>query len=122
MVRVQLLLLLIRSCVRSNVAAHLAPARVVACEACTGVADLEGLAFAAGCRQVSLRGLLVLSFLEEAVDVLVEDLETLYFGLDHVLEVAFEVLGGSCWASEHVFGFGPISGVDDCLRDRGDLS
>ena len=122
MVGVELLLLLVWSCIRSDVAADLAAACVVACEACSGVADLEGLAFAAGGRQVSLCGLLVLAFLEEAVDVLVEDLETLYFGLDHILEVAFEVLRGSCWASEHVFGFGPISGVDDCLRDRGDLS
>ena len=116
------MLLLVWSCIRSDVAADLAAACVVACEACSGVADLEGLAFAAGGRQVSLCGLLVLAFLEEAVDVLVEDLETLYFGLDHILEVAFEVLGRSCWASEHVFGFRPISGVDDCLRDGRDLS
>lgn len=58
---------------------------------------------------------MLLAFLEKAVDVLIEDLKPLYFGLDHVLEVAFEVWSVCCQALWHVFSFRSSSGVYHCL-------
>jgi len=51
MLRVQLLLLLIWSS-GSDVAAYLAASGVVGCKACSGMADVQSLAFTTGCRQL----------------------------------------------------------------------